>query len=90
MHILAYKQRYQGILNGTVRSVSPDRIETPNGEAAWFDAVVTLNPEDLKRANVDLVPGMAATSLIKTGERTVLQFFLDPILRVYDFAMKED
>lgn len=90
VHILAYKQRYQGILNGTVRSVSPDRIETPNGEAAWFDAVVTLNSEDLKRANVDLVPGMAATSLIKTGERTVLQFFLDPILRVYDFAMKED
>jgi HlyD family type I secretion membrane fusion protein len=90
VHILAYKQRYQGIINGTVRSVSPDRIETPNGEAAWFDAVVTLNPDDLARAKVDLVPGMAATSLIKTGERTVLQYFLDPILRVYDFAMKED
>jgi HlyD family type I secretion membrane fusion protein len=90
VHILAYKQRYQSILNGTVRSVSPDRIETPNGETAWFDAVVTLNPEDLERAKVDLVPGMSATSLIKTGERTVLQYFLDPILRVYDFAMKED
>ena len=90
VHILAYKQRYQSILNGTVRSVSPDRVETPNGESAWFDAVVTLNPADLERAKVDLVPGMAATSLIKTGERTVLQYFLDPILRIYDFAMKED
>lgn len=90
VHILAYKQRYQSILNGTVRSVSPDRIETPNGDAAWFEAVVTINPEDIERTKVDLVPGMAASSLIKTGERTVLQYFLDPILRVYDFAMKED
>src|SRR3546814_1677781 len=55
-------------LNGTVRSVSPDRIETQNGEAAWFDAIVTLNPDDLERTKVDLVPGMAATSLFKTGE----------------------
>jgi HlyD family type I secretion membrane fusion protein len=90
VHILAYKQRYQSILNGTVRSVSPDRIETPNGDTAWFEAVVTINPEDIERTKVDLVPGMAASSLIKTGERTVLQYFLDPILRVYDFAMKED
>lgn len=90
VHINAYKQRYQSILNGTVRSVSPDRIQTPNGDDAWFDAVITLNPDDLRRNQIDLVPGMSATSLIKTGERTVLQYFLDPLLRVYDFSLKED
>lgn len=90
VHVLAYKQRYQSILNGTVRSISADRIELPGGTDAWFDAIVTLNPEDLERAKVDLLPGMAATSLIKTGERSVLQYFLDPILRIYDFALKEE
>lgn len=90
VHVLAYKQRYQSILNGTVRSVSPDRLEAPGGGEAWFDTIVTLNPADLERAKVDLMPGMAATSLIKTGDRTVLQYFLDPILRIYDFALKEE
>jgi len=90
VHVLAYKQRYQSILNGTVRSVSPDRIQEPGSPDAWFDAVVTLDADDLERMKVDLIPGMAATSLIKTGERTVLQYLLDPLLRVYDFAMTEE
>jgi len=34
-------------------------------------------------------PGMPAQVTIETGKRTILAYFLDPVLKIYDFALKE-
>jgi HlyD family secretion protein len=90
LHILAYNQRYQSILRGTLKSVSADRLEDPVTHAYYYTGIVGLDPADLAAAKVALMPGMNATAMIITGKRTVMDYFLDPVYHVYDFAMKED
>ena len=31
-----------------------------------------------------------AEVMVNAGDRTIAEYFLDPILRVYDYALKED
>lgn len=90
LHILAYKQRYQSIIPGVLRSVSPDRIEDPITHIAYFSGTIAIDQAALDGSKVALIPGMSATAVIKTGTRTVMDYFLDPIYHVYDFALKED
>jgi HlyD family secretion protein/epimerase transport system membrane fusion protein len=50
---------------------------------------VKVDPQDLKQAQVEMTPGMPAQVTIETGKRTILAYFLDPVFKVYDFALKE-
>lgn len=77
------------MLGATLKKVSADRFDDPNTKTSYFKAIVVVKPEELKRYGIDLLPGMPAEVMINTGDRTVMRYLLDPILRVYDFAMRE-
>ena len=38
--------------------------------------------------NVHIVPGMTVSAEIKTGERRIIEFFLEPIIRYADESLK--
>jgi HlyD family type I secretion membrane fusion protein len=90
VHLTAFRQRYQSIIGGRVLKVSADRFQDELQRRSWFKVTVEVDAEDLRRADIELVPGMSAQAVIKTGDRTVLAYLLDPILHFYDFAMKEE
>ncbi|MBF9197340.1 HlyD family type I secretion periplasmic adaptor subunit [Microvirga terrestris] len=89
VHLLAYSQRYQSVIKGHLDKVSPDRFDNPQTGAAFYRGTVSIEPGELRRAQVELVPGMPVNVVIETGERTILEYLLDPIFRVTDYALRE-
>jgi len=96
VRLLAYKQRRTPPIDGTVQYVSADRIVDerpqdgqPAGQA-YFRVKVDLNQDTLKgMPDVQLVPGMPAEVMIKTGQTTVALYTLSPILDSFNRAFRE-
>jgi len=90
IHLLTYRVRFQSIISGKVAEVSADRFQSPSQDKSCYEVTVLVNEADLKRNRVTLLPGMPTQAIIKTGERTVLEYLLDPFYRFYDLSMKEE
>ncbi|MDH4252147.1 MAG: HlyD family type I secretion periplasmic adaptor subunit, partial [Nitrospira sp.] len=94
----AFKTRDVPTINGTLISISADRIvrdtkENTSGETAYYLARVAVSPkglEALSAANLELVPGMPAEVLIKTGARTLVQYLMKPLTDTFTRAFLED
>jgi HlyD family type I secretion membrane fusion protein len=79
--LTAYRQRTMPQIFGTLRSISADRIVDDRTGDAYFLAKVAVDTDDLARLkDVKLSPGMSAEVMILTGERTVLDYILRPLL----------
>jgi len=89
VHLLAYSQRYQSVIKGRLDKVSADRFDNPQTGASYYRGTVSIAPGELQRAQVELVPGMPVNVVIETGERTILEYLLDPIFQVTDYALRE-
>jgi membrane fusion protein, epimerase transport system len=63
------------------------------GDAAYYLARVAVSPdglEALSAADLALVPGMPAEVLINTGERTLVQYLVQPLTDTFKRAFIED
>ncbi len=89
INLLPYRQRYQKAITGTLEKVSADLFEDKATGKAYYKGTVRVSSNDLKAAGAELTPGMPAQVTVETGKRTILAYFLDPILKIYDFALKE-
>jgi epimerase transport system membrane fusion protein len=94
----AFKTRDVPTIDGTLISLSADRIvrdtkESTSGETAYYLARVEVSPsglQALRDANLELVPGMPAEVLIKTGARTLVQYLMKPLTDTFTRAFLED
>lgn len=79
-----------GNVPGTVRHISASTFTDPQGRP-FYRAIVTLERDyagnDPQRNR--LVPGMTVLADIRTDERTVLRYLLNPIYRSLDAAFSE-
>ncbi|MET0745930.1 MAG: HlyD family type I secretion periplasmic adaptor subunit [Microvirga sp.] len=89
VHILPYRQQYTKPIEGTLAKVSADRFEDKFSGKSFYKGIVKVAAAELKAANVEMTPGMPVQVTIETGKRTILAYFLDPMFKVYDFALKE-
>ena len=86
----AYDPTIYGALRGKVLSISPDALgdaeRNASADGTWYRALVDADRESFKvgegkRAKpLEVLPGMTGTAEIRTGERTVLEFLLRPML----------
>ena len=92
MHLLAYRQRNLPQIAGIVRQVSADSILDEASGQRYFLARVEVDPDGLASlpAGVPLSPGMPAEVLIKTGERTLLNYLVEPLLDSVRRSFRED
>ncbi|WP_110667644.1 HlyD family type I secretion periplasmic adaptor subunit [Salinicola halophilus] len=79
-----------GGLDGEVLRVSPDTEEDEKGNT-YYEVTVRTDSNHLGPNEDDLtiIPGMQATVDVITGEQTILQYLLKPILRAQQSAMRE-
>jgi hemolysin D len=91
----AWPFQKHGTLEGQVRTLSED-VFTPDpkkdGEARpHYKARVKLTSSELRNVPdpFRLIPGMAVTAEIKAGERSVISYFLYPLLRGLDESIRE-
>lgn len=71
-----------GVINAVVSNVSDDAV-LDEVRGLLFKMQLTLKRDTIKVNGLDirLLPGMAVTAEIKTGERRIIEFFLAPLLR---------
>lgn len=83
--ITAYDYTIYGDLEGTVEQISADTIEeeTPRGTESYYKVYIRTDSGTLAHNGKDLpiIPGMIAQVDIQTGERSVLDYLLKPLLK---------
>ena len=80
-------QRY-GYLEGTVENISPDAIQDDR-KGLIYKAKIKLNDEKSSKQNqLKLLPGMSVSAEITTGQRRIIEFFLDPLMTKADESLK--
>ncbi len=83
--LTAYDYTVYGALDGVVELISPDtlREERKSEEASYYRVLVRTTKSALSVGGRDLpiIPGMTATVEVRTGEKSVLDYLLKPVLR---------
>lgn len=80
-------QRY-GYLEGTVENISPDAIQDDK-KGLIYKAKIKLNDDKSSKQNqLKLLPGMSVSIEITTGQRRIIEFFLDPLMTKIDESLK--
>jgi hemolysin D len=98
LKIAAWPFQKHGTLAGEVRTVSSNSFnpeatkdDQRRDRTPYYKARVKLQSNKLREvpANFHLIPGMAVTAEIKVGTRSVLSYFLYPILQGLDESIRE-
>lgn len=78
-------------ITGKLVRVSADSLMDDATGQAYFEAKVELIEEDwLLLGDHQLVPGMPADVLVKTGSRTLLGYLTSPLQRMFENSLIED
>lgn len=86
----AFQARITPVVEGRVVTVSADRLLHPADQTPYYLARVQVTPQGMERLqNLKLLPGMPAEVFIKTGERTLLEYLLRPLLDAFARSFKE-
>lgn len=91
--LAAWPFQDHGTLEGKVRTVSDDSF-APGKDgtgAPFYRARIALTTEKLHAVppSFRLIPGMQVTAEVKAGDRTVLSYFLYPLMRGIDESIRE-
>jgi protease secretion system membrane fusion protein len=78
---------------GTITLVSADRTVDEKSGNAFYKVRAKVSPEGvklIKEKKMDIQPGMPVEMFVKTGERTMMNYLLKPILDRAHSAMSEE
>lgn len=84
-----FKDAY--LITGQLTKLSADRLIDEGSDLPYYAAEIKLTEEDLYLLQgMELVPGMPAEVLVKTGERSMLGYLTSPMNRLFSRALIED
>lgn len=88
----AFNSSQSRVVEGEIIYVSADSLIDNSGHPFYeLKVKITENGlEELKKNDFFLLPGMPVEVMIKTGERTVLSYFLKPFTDMFKRAFNED
>ncbi len=80
-------QRY-GYLKGKVMSISPDAIVDEKQGLIYKIKIEIATDKTSKDQTIKIAPGMSVTAEITTGQRRIIEFFLDPLMTHTDASLE--
>lgn len=90
VQLTAFQARRTPIVLGSVSSVSADVLADPATHRDYYALRVGVPRAELARLDdKQLRPGMPAMVMVKTGDRTVLEYLLEPILDTIRYSWRE-
>ncbi|WP_249140346.1 HlyD family type I secretion periplasmic adaptor subunit [Bradyrhizobium manausense] len=90
VHLTAYKQRIVPIIHGDVIQVSADRLTDPKTNAPYYTAFVRIDQSELAAMpNIRLYPGMPATVMIPTVQRTAFEYIVGPLAMSFNQSFRQ-
>lgn len=91
VRLTAFNQRSNQPIEGTVISISADRLTSDTTGLPYYLARIGLPASNNQYYNgVKIYPGMQAEVMIQVGERTPLDYLLRPIRRGFARALREE
>ncbi|MDA9397742.1 HlyD family type I secretion periplasmic adaptor subunit [Bradyrhizobium sp. CCBAU 45389] len=90
VHLTAYKQRIVPIIHGDVIQVSADRLTDPKSNNPYYTAFVRIDQDELAAMpNIRLYPGMPATVMIPTVQRTAFEYLVGPLIMSFNHSFRQ-
>ena len=90
VHLTAYKQRIVPIIHGDVIHISADRLTDPKTNNPYYVAFVRIDEGQLAALpKVKLYPGMPATVMIPTVQRTALDYIIGPLGMSFNHSFRQ-
>lgn len=87
----AFKNATTPIIQGSVKNISADRLVDEQTGMPYYLARVEVSEEGKEMlGSLILVPGMPAEVLIKTGERTLFEYLVQPATNAFARSLIED
>jgi len=91
--ITAYDFSIYGGLEGKIIEISADSIKDKESkdEKSYYQVTVKTNKNYLERngEKLPIIPGMVASVDILTGKKTIMDFFLKPIIKIKEGSLHE-
>lgn len=81
----AYPYNKYGTVAGTITYISPSAFINEQMGNVYL---VKIKPENVDD-NIDIISGLNGSIEIKTDKRTIIRYFLDPIIKGFDESLKE-
>ena len=85
----AYDSSIYGSLNATVISISPDTEKDEKNNEFYLVKLTTDKNYLADNVKYKIIPGMTANVNILTGKKRILFYFLRPVTKIKEFALKE-
>ena len=91
LRFTAYQYRTSHLVAGTVRYISADRLVEPQTQQPYYTVQVAVERDAVSRAiaGAELQAGMPAEVYLQGGDRTPLQYLLEPITQILRRAGRE-
>lgn len=90
VHLTAYKQRITPVVAGEVLQVSADRLTDNRTGNPYYTALIKVDEKELASIpNAKLYPGMPATVMIPTIERTAFDYVVGPLAMSFSRAFRQ-
>lgn len=87
----AFNLRTTPNVQGQILTVGADAVVDQRSGLQFYTVKVKVNENDMtKLAGLELQPGMPATMLVKTGERSLLNYLVRPVIDHMGSALKEE
>lgn len=92
VRLTGLNQRFNDDLEAKVSVVSADRITNEQTGVAFYRVDLRIPPTELKKLKrgVELTPGMPASAMIVTGQRTVMGYLISPLTDTLRDAFREE
>jgi HlyD family type I secretion membrane fusion protein len=92
VRLVHFKDKFQPVVEGKVRSVSADRLVDARTGTAYYQAEIEVDGAAVKAVLGDekLQPGLPAEVMIGLGSRTALEYLFAPLNRRLQRAMREE
>lgn len=91
VRLTAYRRASSPVVDAAVSYVSADLLEDPRDGTPYFEGRVTIDPGALEAMpDVTLSAGMPVEVAVRTGERRAGDYLLEPVLRHFRRAMRDE
>lgn len=90
VQLTAYRRRTTPAISGQLLNVSGDLVIDEPEVPPHYKITIKVSERELAAlGSVTLYPGMPAEVMVLTGERTLFDYLLSPVLETLDYAMTE-
>lgn len=91
LRMSAFSQRTTPELNGYVSRIAADLSTDEKTSMSYYLVRLSVSKEEMARlSELNLVPGMPAEAMIKTGDRTALSYLVKPLSDQINRAFREE